>query len=76
MKGAFVELVYFETLASGDILVDVNGTPLVLDLDLPDGGGGIGGSAYWKDPVELASELPSVGNADGDLRLVRSELRI
>lgn len=67
-----MEPVFYETLASGDILVDVNGTPLLLDLDLPDSGSG-GGSSQWKDPVFWPGDLPNTGNTSGDVRFVIGE---
>jgi hypothetical protein len=34
---------------------------------------GAGGSNFWKDPVATSSDLPTTGNADGDIRLVLDE---
>lgn len=66
--------VFYETLASGDILIDANGTPLVLDIDLPDTLPG--GSSQWKDPVFWPADLPGQNNTSGDVRFVLGELAI
>ena len=40
------------------------------------GGEGGGGSSVWKDPVNSYSLLPTVGNVDGDIRLVLNEAKL
>lgn len=40
------------------------------------GGGGGGGSTSWEDPVTALGDLPTTGNAEGDVRLVGNDLTL